>query len=499
MEKDPSTLPDTGEEETLRQEAHLCSAIMNTAGALVVVLDRQGRIIRFNRACEAATGYTFDEVKGRNLLDTFLVPEEAGAVARIFEELKEGRFPNEFENHWITKSGGIRLIAWSNTALFNDQGEVEYVIGTGIDITERKQAVDWNRIIIQTAMDGFWLTDLEGRFLDVNDAYCELTGYSREELLAMTITDVEAMETPEETEEHIRKIKQAGRDRFETRHRRKDGRIVDVEVSVNYTEVGGGRLFVFVRDITERKKALEEINLRNTELKAANTELETFSYSVSHDLRSPLIAIVGLTRMVLERHADKADEKCRQFLNTILNTAEHTKQLIDDLLAFFRFGHQQLNSTEIDMARLAHEVSKELEAVHPGRILQFVVHPLPPALGDSMMIRQVLVNLLSNAIKFTAPREVAVIELHGSGGRGENVYSVKDNGIGFEPAHAEYIFEPFKRLHASEEGGFEGFGIGLALVNRIVQRHNGRTWAEGKKDKGATFYFTLPKPDPGAP
>ncbi len=474
-------------------ESTLCSAILETTGALVVVLDRQGRIVLFNPACERVSGYAFEEVKGKGLCDLLLPPEEGAPVRTVFEELKAGNFPNEIENHWRTKDGSLRLIAWSNTALVDGMGSVEYVIGTGIDITERNRALEWYRGVIQTAMDGFWVTDTDGRFLEVNEAYCNIIGYSRAELLAKKIHDVEAVERPEETDRHIRKIKQVGRDRFETRHRRRDGQIVDLEVSVNYTPIGGGRLFVFLRDITERKSAQEAIRKRSLELEAANRELEAFSYSVSHDLRSPLITVRALMEMFLKKYGTEIDGKCRELLETVYQKTGHMGRLIEDLLSFSRFAHQDLNHSAIDMTALARETSSELEAGYPDREIRISIHPLPSAWGDPATIRQVFVNLISNALKFTAGRDRTVIEIGANAEIGRNVYYVRDNGIGFDMAERHSVFEPFKRLH---EGEYEGTGIGLALTQRIIQRHSGEVWAVGTPGDGAVFYFTLPHSRP---
>jgi PAS domain S-box-containing protein len=360
-----------------------------------------------------------------------------------------------------------------------------------------KLSEEQDRTILRTAMDGFWVTDMEGHFLEVNDAYCRLMGYLRDELMQMKIADVEAVENPEETARHIRRIIESGGDRFETRHRRKDGTIVDIEVSVNYMEASGGRLFVFLRDITERKRASDEIRKINEDLKrrtlaleASNQELESFSYSVSHDLRSPIVSMGGYSHLLLEEHADCLGEEGRRYAKAIYTGATRSTELIDGLLALSHTRYQELNLSEIDMEELAKEISRELDSNRAGRSVQWNVQHLPPAQGDQTMIRQVFVNLLNNAIKFTRRRETAVIEIGGKSENGENLYYVKDNGIGFRTEDASRLFVAFKRLHPADE--FEGSGIGLAIVQRIIERHGGSVWAEGRIDEGATFYFTLP-------
>ncbi len=480
------------------KDRNFISTLLNTIAALVVVLDREGRIVYFNRACEKATGYSFAEVKGKNLWDIFLITEEAESVKNFFSNLRADQFPNEYENYWITKDGSYRLIAWSNAALLDESGSVEHIIGTGIDITERKRAEEEYKTILRTAMDGFWITDMQGRFLEVNDAYCNLIGYTRDELLNMNIRDVEAAEKPEETAQHIQRIMEFGGDRFETRHKCKDGRIVDIEVSVNYLNVKAGRLVVFLRNITRRKQVSEEIRKinedlrrRTSELEAANRELEAFSYSASHDLRTPLVAIGSLARILREKYLNHFDDKCKEFLGAILGETQRMSRLIDDLLALSRSGRQALQLSDIDMNELAKSVVEELKLLETGRGLQLNLEPLPAAHGDQRMIRQVLMNLLSNAMKFTRRNQEGAIEIGGKTEDGMSIYYVKDNGVGFDLADANKLFKVFERLHSSEE--FEGTGIGLAIVWRIIQRHGGRVWAESKKNEGATFYFTLPQ------
>ncbi|HEV2664644.1 MAG TPA: PAS domain S-box protein [Blastocatellia bacterium] len=219
-------------------------------------------------------------------------------------------------------------------------------------------------------------------------------------------------------------------------------------------------------------------------------ELEAFSYSVSHDLRTPLLTIDGFSRMLLDDYADRLDAEGQRLLKTICSNSQNMGRLIDDLLAFSRIGRQEMRPAEIKMSELAAAVCAELTATAPERKLKFNLQPLPPARGDQSMIRQVFVNLLSNAIKFTGPKEVAVIEVGAAEEENHNVYYVKDNGVGFEMKYADKLFGVFERLHSEDE--FAGTGVGLAFVQRILHRHGGRVWAEGKVGEGATVYFTLP-------
>jgi len=273
----------------------------------------------------------------------------------------------------------------------------------------------------------------------------------------------------------------------------------DFSVHISPLVAGGERLgMVVTQDITERKRAEDEVRRLNTELHqkiveatSANQELEAFSYSVSHDLRAPIRHINGFVDMLQRRSAAALDETARRHLQTIARASRHMGQLIDDLLAFSRMGRGELMRSRVSLSSLTREAIEALRPELDGRSVEWKVDGLPDVTGDAALLRVVISNLLSNAVKYTRPRAQAVIEIGpAAGAEGEVVVFVKDNGVGFEMQYADKLFGVFQRLHRSDE--FEGTGIGLATVRRIVHRHGGRTWADASVDGGATFYVALP-------
>lgn len=232
-----------------------------------------------------------------------------------------------------------------------------------------------------------------------------------------------------------------------------------------------------------------EVERTRAVLEVVNKELEAFSYSVSHDLRAPLRAISGFSRALSEDCADSLSEEGKRYLELIQENTKRMASLIDGLLAFSRLGRQRMSTLEIDMEDMFDEVFDDLMTQEPDRDIDFIRSPLPPIQGDPLMIRQVLVNLLSNALKFTRGRKRAVVEVGYLSDVEGGTYYVKDNGAGFDMRYADRLFGVFERLHPTEE--FEGNGVGLALVERIIARHGGKVWATSVQGEGSTFFFTI--------
>jgi PAS domain S-box-containing protein len=361
------------------------------------------------------------------------------------------------------------------------------------------------RRIVDTALEGIGGIGPDGRITFVNGRLAGILGYSADELPGRPITDFMLEQDLEEYRRFIERRHQGISEQLERRFKHKDGHTVWTIVSSvpvldearNYTGT-----FAMLTDISERKCAEEALRQLNQELEQrvagrtaaleqANNELESFSYSVSHDLRAPLRAIDGFSRILSEEYNAVLGEQGRRYTGTIASNARRMGQLINDILDFSRMSRREIAATPVDMTALAREVYDEVRAAAPAkRAIVLRMEELPPACADPALLRQVWVNLLSNAVKYTGQRAEAVIEVGGATASGENTYWVKDNGAGFDMRYADKLFGVFQRLHGDAE--FEGTGIGLAIVKRIVTRHGGRVWAESKLGESTALYFTLP-------
>jgi signal transduction histidine kinase len=256
----------------------------------------------------------------------------------------------------------------------------------------------------------------------------------------------------------------------------------------------------FVRDVTERRRAEREILQlnaslearvaeRTAQLEAANGELESFAYSVSHDLRAPLRGIDGWSLALLEDYGGRLDDRARRYLDRVRQETQRMGMLIDDLLELSRVTRSEMHQSPVDLSAIAEHIAAHQTELHPGRAIAFSIEPDLKARGDARLLEVALTNLLENAVKFTARREQARIEFGAARQNGHRGFYVRDNGVGFDPRHAGMLFGPFQRLHKASE--FPGTGIGLATVQRVIHRHGGEVWAESEPDRGATFGFSL--------
>ncbi len=368
-----------------------------------------------------------------------------------------------------------------------------------------------HRLLAEHLSDVIWTMDIEGHFTYVSPSVEKMRGYTVAEVMEQTMDDFLTPESAALAKEAFVGVVQAvmqgdhaSEYRGELEQTRKDGSTLWTEVTVSILKDDDGN-FVGVtgvtRDIRERKRAEEQIRKlnedlerkvieRTAQLQAANNEMESFSYSVSHDLRAPLRAMDGFARILIEDYARSLDTEGRRLLDAIMSNAIRMGNLIDDLLAFSRLSRQEIVVSSVDMNLMVNTLIQELSAETDISLVHIHVNDLPKSLGDPTMLRQVWANLISNAIKFTSHKSERFIDIGAYTEQGCSVYFVKDNGAGFDMTYANKLFGVFQRLHTTKQ--FEGTGVGLAIVHRIVSRLNGRVWAQATVDEGATFYFVLP-------
>jgi len=512
-------------EAVLLKAGALQSAIFNSANFSSIATDAKGVIQIFNVGAERMLGYTASEVVNKITPADISDPHEVIARAKAlsveletpiapgFEALvfKASRgIEDIYELTYIRKDGSRFPAVVSVTALRDEQNAIIGYLLIGTDNTARKQIeaeqqqLDqrlrdhqfYTRSLFEANIDALITTDPSGIITDVNKQMEALTGSTRDELIGAPFKN--CFTDPDLAEAAIKKVlgeKQVTN--YELTARSRDGK--ETVVSYNATTFYDRErrlqgVFAAARDVTERIHLDQALNEKNAELEAANKELEAFSYSVSHDLRAPLRAIDGFSRKLVDGYGERFDDEGRRLLQVVRDNAQRMGKLIDDLLVFSRMGRREITLQPLDMDAMVNGVADELRAAEPQRAIEFAFSPLPRAWGDAAMMRQVWVNLLGNAVKFTCRRRTAHIEVGGSAEGGELLYWVKDDGAGFDMQYADKLFGVFQRLHRQDE--FEGTGVGLAISQRILHRHNGRIWGEGKPDSGATIWFALPLPSP---
>ena len=357
--------------------------------------------------------------------------------------------------------------------------------------------------IVQSSDDAIIGKDLTGKVVSWNAGAERMFGYTAAEIVGASIERLLAPDRPDEERRILENAKRGETHLYETVRLRKDGTPVHLSLAVSPIRDAHGNIVgvsSIARDITERKRAEEQIlqlnaelehrvQIRTAELTSANQELEAFTYSVAHDLRAPLRHIDAFTRILQEDFAGAFPPEAAQLLETIRRGSENMSRLVNDLLNLAHVGRQELKREPTPLNALVEEVLMDLKRETEGRDIEWRIAELPTIQGDPGLLRQVFANLLSNAVKYTRPRPRAVIEIGLRKMNEENVLFIRDNGVGFNMKYANKLFGVFQRLHRAEE--FEGTGVGLAIVQRVVKRHGGHIWAESEIDKGATFYFTL--------
>jgi len=351
------------------------------------------------------------------------------------------------------------------------------------------------RALIEAAPDALVIVNEKGEITLVNSQTEILFGYSRQELLGKTMEMLVPERFRSAHELHRGGYSRGPKARplhsgLELYALRKDGVEIPVEISLSPLQTSGVTLVASaIRDVSERKRFERQLEEKNAALTAACEDLEGFAYSVSHDLRAPLRAISGFTSIAEKQLGANASPDVAHALQRVRENASKMNDLIEGLLAFAQLGQQPLRRKDASPESIVGAVIADMKHELHGRDVQFSVGALPQCNADLLLLKQVFVNLLSNAVKYTKDRHPALIEIGSSQDNGHPVYFVRDNGVGFDMQYAKRLFQVFQRLHPAHQ--FEGTGVGLALTQRIIERHGGKIWAEAAPDRGATFYFTI--------
>jgi PAS domain S-box-containing protein len=492
-------------EDALHRAHHATSEILESIQDAFFALDGQLRFTYVNREAEKLWNRSRGELVGQGLTEAFPLAAGTPFHMMLCRAMSQRQAVHEEVFSLVLKQW-IDAVAYPTDTM----GLSVYIR----NITERKNVED-RLVMLSRAVEqspaSIMITDFSGTIEYVNEKFIRLTGYRREEVIGQNPRILKSGERPREEYAGMWKTLLAGGEwRGEFHNKKKNGDLFweYASISAIKDKDGNVRHFLAIKeDITARKKGEEEIRRlneeleervqgRTEELRRANHELESFSYSVSHDLKAPLRLISGFADLLRQDGSGNLSEKQRQHLELILKNTEHMNQLINSLLVFSRIARQVPQLVPVDVEALARLVVEQQRQDAGSHVPIVEIGFLPPVTADPVLLRQVFANLIGNAFKFTRTTRDAHIEIGGEVKGNEKLYFVRDNGVGFPSSKKERLFQVFHRLHNQSE--FEGTGIGLANVRKIVERHGGRVWAEGDEGRGASFFFTLPgEPTPG--
>jgi PAS domain S-box-containing protein len=471
----------------------LLAAIVESANDSIVSATLDGVITSWNAAAERMYGYTAAEIIGRGT-SLLIPPETAAELIPLFQRVRQGEAIEHFETRLRRKDGSLIEVSLSDSPIRDASGAVVGISAITWDLTERNRAHARFRGLLEAAPDAMVCVDSGGQIVLVNAQAERLFGYPREELAGQPV-EILVPDASKASHSGLRAGYTAdpvprlmGAD-LDLSGRRRDGTTFPAEIALSALDTDQGLLVsAAIRDVTQQRQARDD-------LRRSNEDLRSFSYSLAHDLRTPLRSLSGFSTALIEEYAGTLGEDGCGYAQRIEAASEHMGRILDDLLQISRISEAKISLRQVDLGGEAATIAAELQRQAPGRRVRFTIQQPARALADVVLIREVLRSLLGNAWKFTSGRAYASIEFGMTPATDARICCyVRDNGAGFDPAYIHKLFQPFQRLHTTRE--FPGTGIGLAIVRQIVDRHNGRTWAEGTVGSGATFFFTLQAAEP---
>ena len=472
--------------------------------SIVAITDQKGIIKHVNDNFCKISKYSRQELIGQDhrIINSGYHPKEM--IRELWTTIAKGKiWKGELKNK--AKDGCYYWVDTTIVPFLNEQGKPYQYLAIRADITSRKETEENLEKTLKEISDYKYaldessivaITDQKGVIKYANHNFCKISKFSYEELIGQDHRIINSGYHPKEFIRILWTTIANGKIwRGELKNKAKDGTYywVDTTIVPFLNDNGKPYQYVAIRaDITQRKQGEEYIKTLNEELekrvKERTEEIESFSYSVSHDLRAPLRAVHGYSKILEEDYKDILDTEGKRLLGEVQHNAKKMGVLIDDLLSFSRLGRKEVEKSFIDMNKLIEVALKEIDQnIHNAEIIYEDIHP---AMADYALILHVMINLLSNAVKYSSKKDKPLVKIQSRAGNGEVLYSICDNGVGFEMEYVHKLFGVFQRLHSSEE--FPGTGVGLAIVQRIIHKHKGRIWAESKPGEGATFYFTLP-------
>ena len=482
--------------EELRVSQERFRSVFDSNMLAIAFWRSDGVLIEANNTFCGILGCSTEEIlSGKVNLADYSVSEMHSRDQQCIDELKIKGFCTPFETKLVHHDGHIVPVLLGK-AIINDTKDLGIVFC--IDLTKQKEAEkelqeseERFRNLFENANDSIYIFDVEnGKILDINNLASHTLGYSREELLGSSIDRIHSEGERDRINQLISNAKPGENIVDEHKHVKKDGSSIDVEMRGMLIDYGGKKAFHSIsRNISDRKQLEEQLKQRLRDLSVAYKELESFSYSVAHDLRNPLRAISGFADFLYQDCSDKLDQDCNDYIIRIKEGTNRMNSIIDDLLALSKISRQEMETTVIDLSELAHLLFKELIDGNAGRKVEVKIQEGLRVLADRRLINVAMRNLIDNAWKYTSKIENPKIEFGAIEKDGKRIFFIKDNGAGFNMAYADKLFVPFQRLHAEKE--FSGTGIGLAIVERAIARHGGTIWAESEPGRGATFFFTL--------